>query len=259
MYAEGDDFVSSQVFWKGYTGYEGASVLLFYHLSKRVKGIVDVGANVGYFTLIAAKANPAATVYAFEPGSEIFQRLQRNIRLNDLGNVRAECSAASDGDGTIAFYLPNVDTLPLAGSTKQGWAGDVRKVEVPAVTLDMYSKAQHAERIGLVKMYCEFHEPEVLRGMTRLLREDKPVLLMEVLFPGQKGITEHFHSDNHLQIAELMRANGYFFYRIGPHELRRVDQLKPNPDERNYLFSTKRSKHEILAYEEMDQLLDAIG
>jgi|GEM_PF-1193391 len=257
MYSEGDDYVSTQAFWKGYTGYEGASVQLFYHLSKRAKGIVDVGANVGYFTLIAGKANPSAKIFSFEPVETICERLKRNVRMNSLANVQVECCAAGNKEETIAFYVPKVEGLPLAGSTKKGWHGDTREEQVPAVTLDAYAERQRA-KIDLVKMDCEFHEVEVLQGMTRVLREDKPVLLMEVLFPGQEGITAHFQTDSHSQIETLMRANGYFFYRIGPNELRRVDKLEHNPDERNFIFSAKRSEKKILPYSGMEQLLDAI-
>src|ERR1700733_3814446 len=61
LYSRDDDHISTQIFWKGYKGYEGSSVEIFYYLSKESSVILDIGANVGYFGLIAALANPKAS------------------------------------------------------------------------------------------------------------------------------------------------------------------------------------------------------
>jgi len=119
-------------------GYEGASVQLFYYLSKQCSTIVDIGANVGYFTLIGASSNRNAKVISFEPVGKIFQRLSKNIGLNSLVNVTAENSVVGNSETPVKFYLPNTSGMALAGSTKKGWADDALEITVSSISLDAY-------------------------------------------------------------------------------------------------------------------------
>ncbi|GAI92968.1 unnamed protein product, partial [marine sediment metagenome] len=69
--------------------------------------VVDVGANVGLITVIAAKrVGPFGRVYAFEPDEENCSSLDRAVQLNRLGNVRIERLALGDRDGEARFLKP---------------------------------------------------------------------------------------------------------------------------------------------------------
>ncbi len=107
-------------------------------------------------------------------------------------------------------------------------------------------------------MDCEFHEKEVLEGMKNILKEDKPVIIMEVLFPEGEGQKGHFESESYKEIERIMGENNYYFYLVSPTALIRLDKLEYNPDERNYLFSTKRSENVYLSYSDMDTLIKTI-
>ncbi len=140
IFSKGDDYVSTQAFWKGYMGYEGPSVQLFYWLSKKCSNIIDIGANVGYFTLIGASSNPKAKVFSFEPVKHIFERLNKNISINSLINVTAENCVVGNSETHVKFYLPKVSGIALAGSTKKGWSDNAEEIVVPSVSLDAYKK-----------------------------------------------------------------------------------------------------------------------
>jgi FkbM family methyltransferase len=255
MSSKSDDYISTQVFWKGYMGYEGASAQLFYYLSRQCSSILDIGANVGYFTLIASIANPKAKVYTFEPARNIFERLLKNIKLNSLSNVIAENSVVGNTNTTVKFYLPKVSGIALAGSAVKGWHNDTEEINIPSVSLDMYKKANSIDTIKLIKMDCEFYEKQVLEGMETILQEDKPIIIMEVLFPEGEGQKGHFEVEAYKEIEDIMKRNGYYFYLINNSALIRLDKLEYNPDERNYLFSTKRSEKIYNSYLEMDTLI----
>ena len=122
IYSHSDDYIAAQVFWKGYKGYEGSSIEAFYHLSKKSSVILDIGANTGYFTLIAAFSNPKAMVHSFEPVGRIYNRLNLNIKINQLSNVNTVNSVAGDSENPVKFYLPKGEEMVMAGSTKKEWA-----------------------------------------------------------------------------------------------------------------------------------------
>lgn len=258
LFSKGDDYISTQAYWKGYMGYEGASVQLFYYLSKQCSSIIDIGANIGYFSLIGAASNPKAKVIAFEPVGKIFERLNKNISINSLSNITAENFVVGNSETPVKFYIPKTSGMALAGSTKKGWADEAEEITVPSVTLDSYKKYKSISGVNLIKMDCEFHEKEVLEGMKDILREDKPVILMEVLFPEGEGDKGHFAMGSHEVIEQIMRENNYYFYLVSDVALIRLDKLEYNPDERNYLFSTKHSEKVYLSYSDMDALIKTI-
>jgi len=80
------------------------------------KKIVDVGANIGVFTVLAARRFPNAKVYAIEPEVENFALLQENIRLNNLSNVTLLQKAVAKEKGTARLYLGAPDSHSLYGS-----------------------------------------------------------------------------------------------------------------------------------------------
>lgn len=254
IYSEGDDFVSTQAFWKGYTGYEGPSVKLFYYLSKGSSVIFDMGANVGYFTLIAAAANKGAMVYSFEPIPYIFKRLERNIKLNEFTNVVAVNSAVGNLNGAISFYAPDLEGICHAGSTKKGWASGTTEIKVPSVTADSFKAEKKLPKIDVIKMDCEFHEVEILNGMAVTLADDKPVILMEVLLPGREEVGD-YKDNSYIEIEKIMKQWNYYFYLVSETGLIRVDKLEYNPDQRNYLFSAKRSENVFLPYSDMQKVM----
>src|SRR5215831_12119703 len=104
VWSRGDDWVSNQIYWKGWDGYEPETAPFFFKLATQAAVTFDVGAYVGYYTLIAAHANPDGRVHAFEPMPVIHERLLNNIRLNELTNVECVPSAVGDADGKTQFY-----------------------------------------------------------------------------------------------------------------------------------------------------------
>ena len=69
---------------------------------------VDVGANIGYFTLLTAKIVQHGRVYAFEPEQTNFELLSKSVSLNDLQNVAIYQKALSAKEGLIKLYLSDV-------------------------------------------------------------------------------------------------------------------------------------------------------
>lgn len=140
---------------------------------------VDVGANIGYFSLIAAKeVTETGKVYAFEPDEENFALLSNNRDRNGYKNIIPVKKALSDSIGIDSFYLKK-DNL-CAHSLVPDRTSKI--VEVETITFDEYFK--DIQRIDVVKIDVEGAEPKVLHGMKKILSTQTKIALITEFFPG---------------------------------------------------------------------------
>jgi FkbM family methyltransferase len=144
------------------------------------RAVLDVGANVGHYTLIAARTLGAGTpVAAFEPAPAPRAALEANLALNGLSAVTVVAAACSDADGEAALHLDadNAGGHSLAAGNVVRPGGVLR---VPAVTLDGWVARQAlAAPIGLIKLDTQGAEPAILAGAQAVLRAHRPTLLVE--------------------------------------------------------------------------------
>ena len=157
-------------------GYPDWKEMLFVkHYLRPGDGFVDVGANVGVYTLLAASiVGPSGQVASFEPGGEALRRLKENVSLNRLSNVDVHPSAVSDRAGPVGFSSSGGTTGHLV--TEEG--ADASVTGALSVRLD---DVLTGGGWSLGKMDIEGAEPLALRGAERLLSErTPPVWLLEV-------------------------------------------------------------------------------
>lgn len=123
--------------------------------------VVDIGANIGVFTLYAASITQNM-VYAFEPFPSNFEALQQNIRANSLHNIIPYRIAVSDQSGTELLLNTGVSQ---AHKLKKLLPGETDKyLEVPAITLQEIMDTNHLEQIDLLKLDCEGSEGLILQS-----------------------------------------------------------------------------------------------
>ncbi len=163
---------------------------------------VDVGANVGYFALLASTLG--ARVVAYEPTPSVFARLQENVTLNgfqaDLVNA-----AVMDQPGTLSLHLSGDD--PEANSL---FGNDGQCVQVPAVSLDEDLAARGIEHVDVLKIDAEGAEPFVLDGAARLLSSpNPPAILVEV-----NAFTLNCAGFQPSDILRRLEAHGYHHTEI---------------------------------------------
>jgi FkbM family methyltransferase len=135
---------------------------------------VDVGANVGYFTLLAASVG--TRVIAYEPTPAVVTRLRENIELNAFDAVTVVNAAVTDRQGTIGFHESPDD--PEANSIF-GKGGDL--IEVSAVTLDEDLAGRGIQKVDLLKVDVEGAELSVLVGAAKVLSSAaRPTIILEL-------------------------------------------------------------------------------
>jgi len=174
-------FIGSALYWRGYHSPET-------RLLPRLLGpdsvFIDVGANQGEFTLVAAKHARRGRVIAVEPVPSLREDLAANLRLNGFDNVTVVALALADRPGTLTLYA---DDRTVEGFRNEGtaslWSGGVRAQvvgEVEVDTLDRVVSRLALERIDLMKVDVEGAELAVLRGGAEALRRFGPTILIEL-------------------------------------------------------------------------------
>ena len=185
---------------------------------------VDIGANIGWFTLFASRlVGESGRVIAFEPSSQIYPQLQRTVELNHLLNVKLEKIALSDEKGTAILSGYAEDNWGISSIVLDESSLDPSKTErVKTWRFSDYCQEAGLEFIKMVKIDVEGAELKVLEGMDELLQK-KAVeqLIIEVR---KEGFGQGKSAED--VIAYLQRY-GYSIFKI---EMLGIKPLKSNEE-----------------------------
>lgn len=161
--------------------YEEFETELFKGLLKPGMVVVDIGANIGHYSLIAARlVGDSGHVYSFEPDPHNFDLLRRNIEMNGFKNVTPVNKALSNEPGTLTLHL---DKYNLGGHslTSDNILIDAGTVEVETTTLDLFFiSSGGGDRIDVMKMDTQGSEGTIVEGARRLMEENDLAILMEL-------------------------------------------------------------------------------
>jgi FkbM family methyltransferase len=160
-------------------------VIIEYFRPKEGDIVVDIGAHIGRYTIIASKRVGAnGKVIAIEADPNNFEILNRNVQLNRLENITTMNYAAFSKETKIKLYLPAGDIFTKYNTIMSNWIWvkpEDKFVEVNANTLDNLLQQIGIKQVNWIKIDVEGAEFEVLKGAHNLLLNSKNiVLLMEV-------------------------------------------------------------------------------
>jgi FkbM family methyltransferase len=176
--------------------------------------VVDVGANAGVFTLIAAKlVGASGTVHAFEPSPRDRERLVANVRTNELSNVHVHASALGRAAGKAVLAVagaghPGHNTI---GGFAYSADADSYSLEVEVSTLDDFVKEQKLARLDLLKIDVEGSETAVLQGARDSVRRFRPVIVAEAYDPSLRQL-----GTSAPELLQLLRSYDYEIRVFGP-------------------------------------------
>ncbi len=144
--------------------------------------VVDIGANIGYYTLIAAKLiGDNSKVYAFEPEPESYKLLAKNIKTNDYANVVTIQKAVSDKTERIKLFLdksnlanPSLAQQNICDKNQNGF------LEVETITLDdFFREVVKNFKVDIIKMDTQGAESLILEGAEKIIKNNKLKIIME--------------------------------------------------------------------------------
>ena len=162
----------------------------------------DVGANVGYFTLLMASRVTAGEIHSFEPIPFCYHMLSCSIHLNGFANVITNNCAVGEIDGEATFYISGDSAfssmIPHA---------EARRLTVAVTSIDKYVRSRNIKKIDFLKIDVEGAELQVVLGATELLADQvrRPgLIMMEIGIDGAGKI-----SDSSIEVIRFMRNHGY--------------------------------------------------
>ena len=160
--------------------YEPIETRLVKERIKKGDRVLDIGANIGYFTLIFADlVGPEGKVYAFEPDPANLALLKKNLEINGFDNVVVVPLAVSDRMGRIPFYLSPDN---LGDHTVYPVGRDRKVIFVDSGRLDDYFKDIDG-KIDFIKMDIQGAEAKALEGMQNLLKNNSAIKLLMEFYP----------------------------------------------------------------------------
>lgn len=172
---------------------------------------IDIGANIGFFTLLVARRASRGRVWSIEPDDQNVRLLRASIALNGFEDrVEVHHMAASDADGEIFFSTLGYDANIGARFTAKEEStlidrsvGGARKpTKIRAQTIDNLLRGR---KVDLVKIDVEGHEPAVLAGMQQVLRGQRPVVFSEFA----PGTIQHISKTDPAEMLRAVLACGY--------------------------------------------------
>ena len=172
----------------------------------------DVGANVGFFSLIAASyVGPTGCVYAFEPVEANVASIRENARLNNLNNVTLFALAVGRTSGIAELLLTEWDGGGSLSTSAVKPPVPIARRNVRVVALDDLIKEERLRLPNFVKIDVEGVELDVLIGMSETIAKARPVLLFEV-DDGNKASFER----RQRELDDYVAALGYEVFHLEP-------------------------------------------
>lgn len=168
----------------------------------------DVGANIGFFTLIAGRlVGQEGRVFAFEPEREVVERLQKHVERNGFSNVSVIQAAVWSTTGSVTFIRSDPRCSPDRGLGRVALSVNTGDgIAIPSIALDDF--IQRAPPPHLIKCDVEGAEVEVFQGAQKLLAQYKPIVVCEI------------HSDGNLELLQqLFSGLAYKLSLLNSHHL----------------------------------------
>ena len=204
--------------------YEKAETKFFQTACHSGMTFLDVGANIGYYTALAARAvGPNGKAIALEPDPESFKYLEQTIAANAVGNVQAFPIAASDVPATLPLYISHDNR----GDNRLYHPGaDWPEIEVEARPIDALLAENDIETLDFIKIDVQGYEPKVIAGLRDTITRSPKLTLLTEFWP--KGIRDA--GDDPGEFLKALRELG-----LTLHELKANGELAELKDDNDLI------------------------
>ena len=204
LFIDSNDKVAVETYLK--SEYEPGTTNFLKKILKKGMNVINIGANIGYFTLLAARAvGPEGRVFAFEPFPHTVELLKKNVLVNGFENVEIESKAVSN--------KTDFATLLTGGSSLHNFISkkkfpQLTEIKVPTITVDDYLKNKDVN-IDLIFIDAEGQEPLIFEGMENTFQNKN----LEIVFE-YNPFTLNFSDINPDDLLDPILEMGFHMYMI---------------------------------------------
>jgi len=237
----GADQYARGVYWRGWDKIEQSTASLYLTACRQAGTVFDIGANTGFYSILALGANEDSIIHSFEPFPLALEALQRNVLLNDgLSRVFVQPNAVGDGNAEVQLYVPtdNHGLIEASCSLSATFRSEHSSVlKVPMVSLDQYAADQKTSAIDVLKIDVESQEHRVLRGAKDILSRFRPLIFLEIL-----------ESCDVLEIRKIYRSLDYVSFAIIDCMIQKEDAISSHSDARNHILCPIEKTGQLKTY-----------
>jgi FkbM family methyltransferase len=204
----------------------------------------DIGANLGWYSLVLGRNCPDSQIFAFEPIPSTVNTLKRNISLNNLENIEPICIGLLDHEDHLNFlFAPDVSgatSLRLAGQSRG--RTPIQSVVCRTTTLDLFCTSRSVAP-SLLKIDVEGAELMVVQGGRKTLQHHTPIILMELLRKWSRKFGYHPND-----VLALLAEHGYSAWVFtNDGKLQICPQVTEETVQTNYVFMHPQKHAEVIA------------
>ena len=239
--------LATGLYWRGIDSFEPETSRTLRFFFDRASTFIDIGANYGFYALLAAHWNPDIQVVAFEPVPQIYEGLRRNIELNGLQErIKPYRVALSDRSGPAKLFVPASESRDYESTATLAEGNWQQRKGAPVIELQALCfsdfELQHPVRLDIVKIDVEDHEASVLRGMQEAILRDRPFIVCEIL-------PRSHHNEKTREIIESLGYTAYWITASGLIRVTRFDFERLESE--NFLLSPVCGGGEVVTDLEM--------
>lgn len=223
------------LYWRGLQGWEPETLAVWLCAARTANVVLDIGANTGLFSLVAACVARHVDVHAFEPVTRIAHILRENVGMNPTLSVTVHEAAVGAANGTLDLYDPGGDVCYSASLEASFLPGVVKQsYPVAVLAIDEFANAQNLRGVDLIKLDVEGAEEAALAGMRRTIDRFRPLIVMEALKEARERA----------EVSRLLKS-GYAAFRLTSGGPVRSASVWGGAESRNVLLASNERQAEV--------------
>jgi len=260
---------STPLFWNGPEAYETLTSRTLATLLAHSKAFLDVGSNIGIYSVYAGVRFPEVKTFAFEPIPAIWKKNRAFHHANRLDEEIVLNMAVGDQDRTRQIFIPvyttgieEEQTATLCTDSWQTKEERVEAIDVQCITLDTFA-AKHPLPEGrcALKIDVENFEAGVFRGARNFMRTRRPWIVCEILPNQEIDPVTKVRTNNNQEVVALIEELEYLTYAITPDGYFRMtpaDFVRPR-EIKDFLLLPKELVASDVCYLAMESLVKLLG
>jgi len=207
LFLDSEDSINLAMTDKEYEFYE---LSLFKEELNEGNVVLDIGANIGLYTLVASKiVNDSGFVFSFEPDPKSFANLKHNIEGNIIQNVVLINKAVSNTTGSAHLVCSTSNIMRVLNYLTSNKSSSEETIDIKTISLDDFFKTR-SQKVDVIKIDVEGWEFEVFKGMTNLIKTNSTLKIFLEFNP----YTLTRSATNIPEFINFLHSSGFILYNI---------------------------------------------